>query len=56
MSEKIRGFYLVDKNENITKSLELFDDGTYKLGKKDFKDREEKILYIDKVLKIEKDD
>lgn len=50
MSNKIRGFYLLDKNNEITKSLELFADGTYKLKKESFVDNEEKIKYIDEVL------
>lgn len=50
MTKKIRGYYLLDKDENITKSLELFDDGTYKLKKDSFDSNEEKIKYIDEVL------
>lgn len=46
----LRGFYLLDKNNNVTKLLELKTDGTYKLGKKEFKNNEEKIKYIDEVL------
>lgn len=47
----LRGFYLLDKNNKITKSLELKTDGTYKLGKKEFKNNEEKIKYIDEAIK-----
>ena len=48
----IRGFYPCDSEGNITKLLEFNENGTYRLGKTDFKDTEEQIKYIDRILEI----